>query len=47
MTSITPTINMKPNAISANSNPSDNPLTRCGARPDRNSTYTSYVGVAS
>ena len=32
ITSITPTISMKPSAISANSSPSDSPLTTCGRR---------------
>ena len=39
--SITPTISMKPSAISANSSPSEMPLTRCGSE-----RAASHVSVA-
>jgi hypothetical protein len=41
ITSITPTISMNPSAMSAKRSPSDSPLTTCGARFARSSTYTS------
>src|SRR5688572_27721147 len=43
ITSITPTMSMKPNAMRAKRSPNDNPLTTCGMRLARNSNSGSWL----